>query len=291
MAKASCKAAVFRIFSALLGCAAQLLVTPAWAWGDDGHRAIGELAFRALTPGARAWVTEALSDPGYESLAEAANWPDSYARRFHEYDAMKPFHYVDVLASAPRYRRDRDCPRGCVVTALTQFIDLLGQPASLAERRRLIYWVSHLMGDIHQPLHIAHPDNKGGTATRIPFFDEPEKRSAHWIWDIGLIERRPVRALPRPGATQRPAYVVLADELEEALEPRERRLWSAVTAPEAIANEGLVLARRYAFLMPSDRVELAYETSHWPIVEQQLQKAAVRLAVVLERSFRNNHPE
>ncbi len=78
---------------------------------------------------------------------------------------MKPFHYVNVDARAPSYQRERDCKNGCVVTALAQFIALLESddpPLSLAERRRAIYWTAHFMGDIHQPVHIAHPDGRGG---------------------------------------------------------------------------------------------------------------------------------
>jgi len=288
MAKALRKAALFRLTPALLGSTLHFVALPARAWGDDGHKAIGELAFRSLSPGARAWVSEALSDPGYESLADAADWADSYARRFHEYDAMKAFHYVNVLASASRYQSERDCPTGCVVTALTQFMELLEQPAPLGERRRLIYWVSHLMGDIHQPLHIAHPDGRGGTSTRLAFFDDPEKRAAHWIWACGLIERRPVRVPAHPDEPQSSNYARLADELESDLKPKDKRLWATITGPEAIANEGLSVARRYAFSTPSDRVDARYEATRWPIVEQQLQKAGVRLAVVLEQAFQDS---
>src|SRR5262245_13542434 len=118
------------------------------AWGDEGHRAVGELAFRLLSEPAQRAVREALPDTGYDSLAEAATWPDTYARRFPEFDPMKPLHYVDVDPRAPSYDRERDCPAGCVVTALAQFLSLLEShdpPLSLAERRRTIYWVAHLM--------------------------------------------------------------------------------------------------------------------------------------------------
>ena len=192
---------------------------------------------------------------------------------------------MNVEASAARYERERDCPNGCVVTALGQFIDLLAQPSlSLSERRRCLYWVAHFMGDIHQPLHIAHPDNKGGTATLLWFFDAKDKRSAHWIWDVGLMERRPppTPALAESIKTDQPAYRAMADELAAELTPAKLRAFQHTTTPEALANEGLNLARRSAYLKASDRVDDAYETSRWPLVKQQLQKAGARLAAVLE---------
>ncbi|MES1184912.1 MAG: S1/P1 nuclease [Myxococcales bacterium] len=274
----------------LFGSAVALVAPKARAWGDDGHRVVGELAARYLSPAAQAAVSEALTEPGYESLAEAATWPDTYARRHPEYDPMKPFHYVNVDAKAPSYRRERDCPNGCVVTALAQFVALLESPEpalSLAERRRCIYWVAHFMGDIHQPLHIAHPDGKGGTATLLGFFEVPDKRSAHWIWDFGLIERRPP---PAPSvadavASDQPPFRALADELAAELTPAARRVFERVTAPEALANEGLLLSRRAAFLTSQDHVDGAYEKARWPIVKTQLEKAGVRLAAVLNHAF------
>jgi hypothetical protein len=256
------------------------------AWGDEGHRAIGELAFRLLSETAQRRVREALTDPGYESLAEAATWPDTFARRFPEFDAMKPYHYVDVDPRAPRYDRQRDCANGCVVTALTQFMSLLespDQPLSAGERRRAIYWVAHLMGDIHQPLHIAHPDNKGGVSTLVWFFDAKDKRNAHWVWDNGLIQQRPRADPPRPDSD--PPYRALADELLSSLTPGDRVRFARTTDPEAIVNEGLSLSRRNAYLQSGDHVDAAYEKSRWPIVRVQLQKAGVRLAAVLEKAL------
>ena len=217
-----------------------------------------------------------------------ATLPDTYARRFPEYDPMKPFHYVNVDARAPIYDQKRDCPFGCVVTALEQFMALIESkdpPLSLSERRRAIYWIAHFVGDIHQPLHIAHPDGKGGMGTWVKFFEAPDKRYAHWVWDVGLIERRPPRSGPISSNTDQPAYRVLADELGLGITAEKRRSWKRVTSPEAVANEALLLARRYAYLQSTDHVDKAYEDSRWPIVEGHLQRAGVRLAAILERAF------
>lgn len=274
----------------LLGAALALLAPSARAWGDDGHRVVGELAWRRLSPTAQAAVAEALTERGYESLAEAATWPDTYARRFPEYDPMKPFHYVNVDAKAPSYQRDRDCVNGCVVSALTQFIALLESkepPPSLTERRRDIYWLAHFMGDIHQPLHVAHPDARGGTLTLLAFFEAPDKRSAHWIWDFGLIERRPALNVATGDgvASDQPVFRTIADELTAELTPAKVRAFQAVTSPEAIANEGLLLSRSYAFLKSTDHVDATYEKTRWPIVRTQLERAGVRLAAILEHAL------
>ncbi len=275
------------VYVPLLALAAALVTPPARAWGDEGHRVVGELAFRYLSSEAQARVQEALTDPGYETLAEAATWPDTFARRHAEYDPMKSFHYVNVDAKASRYQRQRDCPHGCIVSALGQLVTLLESrdpPLSLAERRRSIYWIAHFFGDIHQPLHIAHPDGKGGGATRLAFFDSKEKPNAHWIWDIGLFERRQPESAP-DSASAGPSYVRLAEQLARSLEATQRRAYQRTTSPELIANESLLIAQRYAFLRGEDHVDEAYAKTRWPIVAQQLQKAGVRLAAVLENAL------
>lgn len=275
----------------LFGAALALVAPKALAWGDDGHRAVGELASRYLSEPARAALAEALTEPGYETLADAATWPDTFARRFPEYDPLKPFHYVNVDARAPRYSRARDCGQGCIVTALEQHLALLGSddpPLTLSERRRSVYWIAHLMGDLHQPLHVAHPDARGGTRTMLRFFDAPDRRSAHWIWDFGLIERRPPPSSKTSDAvaTDQPVYRALADELAAELTPAKVREYQRTLSPEALTNECLALSKRYASLSSSDHVDATYEKTRWPIVKQQLQRAGVRLAAVLDRALR-----
>jgi hypothetical protein len=272
----------------LVGASVVAFTPGARAWGEDGHRAIGELAYRYASPEARAALREILTQPGYETLADAATWPDTYARRFPEYDAMKPFHYVNVDAHAARYSRARDCATGCVVSVLEQHLALLQSdepPLSASERRFSVYWVAHLMGDLHQPLHVAHPDARGGTRTMLKFFELGEPRSAHWIWDYGLIDRRPPPSAVTwdAVATDQPSFRALADELAAELTPAKLRDYRRTLAPEAIANESLALAQRYAF--DAGPVDAAYETARWPLVARQLQRAGVRLAAALDRAL------
>jgi hypothetical protein len=263
-----------------------LLTRPALGWGDEGHRAVGELAYRHLSPRARQAVDEALTEPGYTSLAEAATWPDTFARHHSEYAPMASFHYVNVDSRATSYLASRDCPNGCIVSALSQFIGLLSSSSlSLSERRYAIYWTAHLMGDLHQPLHVAHPDGKGGNLTLVSFFDMPEQRKAHWVWDTGLLERRPLAGAPTSGATSEDALRALVAQLDASLTASQARAFQRVTAPESIVNEVLGVSRRWSFLATGSRVDAAYEASRWPIVALQLEKAGARLAAVLNRAF------
>jgi hypothetical protein len=100
-----------------------------------------------------------------------------------------------------------------------------------------------------------------------------------------LIEQRPPAAGAPADAPPAPGFRSLADRLQGELSVARRRAFERVTSPEALANEALTLSRRYAFLTSTDHVDAAYERTRWPVVAEQLQKAGVRLAAVLERAL------
>jgi hypothetical protein len=263
---------------------------PARAWGDDGHRVIGEIAAHYLEPRAARAVQDCLTEADFSTLADAATWADVYARRVPTYAWANPLHYVNVAPDAARYVESRDCPNGCVVTAIRRYRALLGEPGvDLAARKRrqeALYFLVHLVGDIHQPLHVAHPDGRGGNATLVPFFGESKK--AHWVWDDGLLLRGPKEsaagAASSGAATQR-RWEELAFALRLAIEPAQRVVWQKDLDPEHWANESLALAKQHAFLKVGQAVDAAYVATRWVVVRRQLQKAGVRLAAVLNATF------
>jgi hypothetical protein len=49
----------------------------AWAWGDQGHKVICEIAVRLVQPGTRAEIQKLISnDDRFGSLSDACTWPD-----------------------------------------------------------------------------------------------------------------------------------------------------------------------------------------------------------------------
>ena len=76
-----------------LTIAAAILFTPilASAWGNQGHRIVGQIADSYLTPKARAAIKKIL---GNESIALAGNWAD-FIRSDDNYKYLTTWHYVD----------------------------------------------------------------------------------------------------------------------------------------------------------------------------------------------------
>jgi hypothetical protein len=265
-----------------------LATLPAHAWGNDGHRIVGDIAWHFLKPKTKAAVQDYLTDRNYSTLADAATWPDTYARNFKKYNYLKTLHYVDIQPTATSYLASRDCPRGCVVTAIDKYVGILASEddnVSWKARQQALYLVSHFVGDIHQPLHVAHPDMNGGGATQVVFFGQSVK--AHWVWDTGLIGKIEQPSSPSSDrdddATSESLWQDLSYSLWSEITPDQVTAWQKATSSKDWANESFAIAKQQAFLKANDTVDQSYVTSHTATVRQQLQKAGVRLAAVLNR--------
>ena len=263
-----------------------LWATPVVGWGHDGHRIVGEIAWLELPRDVRARIEALLPSAPYDSLAEAATWADRYARRHDRYAWLAELHYVDVPWDAAGYDDRRDCARGaCVVAAIDRFRERLGDESEDEEDRRLaLYMLAHLVGDVHLPVHVSHPDGHGGNRTYVQFFGENKK--IHWVWDSGLLARR-LRWVAGDG----PAWRSLAHELHAALVPAERAALRAERAAASWADESLALARGDALAIGADDVIGDDDLRAAAVViDARLTAAGVRLAAALESALATTAP-
>ena len=177
-----------RIRNILLKVVATLLLltlTPsAFAWGPTGHRVVAEIAQRHLTPAAQTKVSKLLDG---RTLADVANWPDDL-RSDTRYDKYKVLHYATVKNGLTSYRDSEKARCGDLVVAIDAFTAFLrtnsretlftvkaltdktdgtGQGACNSQETEPISSASalsflvHLMGDLHQPLHVGGTDLGG----------------------------------------------------------------------------------------------------------------------------------
>jgi nuclease S1 len=89
----------------LLLCWSQARPTVLHGWGGQGHRLVGQVAARHLSPKARqqvAWLLEK------QSLADVASWAD---QQVSDHVQTSWWHYLNIPPTATGYDRDRDCPR------------------------------------------------------------------------------------------------------------------------------------------------------------------------------------
>jgi S1/P1 Nuclease len=253
----------------------------AWAWGDTGHKVICEIAFRLAQPDTRAAVRRLIrSDSEFDTFADSCVFPDHPRKR-------APEHFINLPRDSHGLTSD-ECPGTdkCVLTAILNDSKVLASRAEKAADRLIaLKFLGHWVGDIHQPLHVSFEDDRGGN--QITVHGECS-RNLHSTWDNCLVENA-------VGTDVADA----ATDLTDAITPEMKTRWTA-SDPRDWANESFALAEAvrtgYCIMHEStcDRpdgsdvtVNAAYLEANDPVVKEQLQKAGVRLARLLDIAFGN----
>ena len=170
-------------FALLLATASRAL-----AFGEVGHQVIAALAQDMLTPKAKTQVRSILAAANgggsNVDLAKVAVWADMIRGLRPE---TRAWHFVTLQIGDPGYNPAvTDTPN--VVTALERQRALLCQPnADRYVREEALKWVIHLVGDLHQPLHVGEDHDKGGNLAMVKLNRRSYK--LHAIWDDVLLQR------------------------------------------------------------------------------------------------------
>jgi len=156
--------------------------TPAaLGWGPAAHRAAADLAERRLCESAREEIRSLL---GEESLAKASVWPDTI-RADPRWKHTADWHYADIGDDEP-IGRLRHGDHGRLLPAIDDQLAILFDPgADRTARREALRFVAHLLVDLHQPLHIGRPSDRGGNTVEVRLGEK--QISLHQAWDSGLL--------------------------------------------------------------------------------------------------------
>jgi hypothetical protein len=283
-----------------VGLAAFVLAAagPAAAWGDLGHKVTALIAYRHLTPAARARLDALLaSDPDpltAPDFASRATWADKYREGHRETAA---WHFVDIeidhpdLAAAcfdfpslaPGEPAGAGPAQDCVVDKVEQFEAELARPTTAqAERLLALKFLIHFVGDLHQPLHAADHDDRGGNCIGLSEPPDGHARNLHAWWDTGVVETL--------GGSARE----IARRLDARISPAQVRAWSHGN-PRAWATETFQVGARDAYALPSRPtcghpgsviLSTGYQAKAQADAAVQLEKAGVRLATMLNQALR-----
>lgn len=237
---------------------------PALAWSGFGHRLVGELAERQLSPEARAQVRELLRDEPEPTLAAIAPWADEI-RDQPAYDWSGPLHYVRINDPHCDYAGARDCVEGrCVVGAIERYARELADPAlDRARRVEALKFVVHFVGDVHQPLHSGHRDDKGGNRFQISL--DGEGTNLHSVWDYHVL------------ASAGRGFEAWVEQLDAERHPAEG------AAPEQWAEASCALTNGEGFYpRRPGKLPAGYLERERPLAQRRLREAAAELARILE---------
>jgi hypothetical protein len=305
--------------------------TPAFAWGDKGHRTVGHVAQLHLRESTLTHINQILR--GGETLASVANWADTVKRKTFSPTATHPdpdtqhflrqnrnrsnrsWHFVDLPLDCPGY----NCQGFTTSTDIVHMINLCvsklrGGNVPQFTRRNALRMLVHLVGDLHQPLHVGvgfiNVEGANGTIeivrapAEIRLHDFPHdvggnkllitganSSNLHSYWDGDLVDdARGTKSVPAFAAS-------LRDEV--AQQPGWNATGAVNTWAAQWATDSLRVSGTHAYNTirivseviiddePSYNVTRAagYGTDNLPVVKTQLAKGGYRLAKMLEAIF------
>lgn len=254
------------------------LASPAFAWGQLGHRLVADLAQDELTPAARRQVDALLEGEKEPTLAGIANWADQI-RGTELGKATSKWHYADIAEhGCGQYDAARDCPKGdCVIEAIRRQAAILADRSQPVDaRRQALKFVVHFIGDVHQPMHAGFSRDKGGNTVqvRIPTADGGDRGgNLHSLWDSGLIEKTGLDEAAYLAKLK--ALPVVVDVPARALPPQS----------PAWAQASCRIATRPGVYPADPKIGPDYVATWTPVVDEQLRRAGTHLAQVLNAAL------
>ncbi|MFM7017778.1 S1/P1 nuclease [Flavobacterium sp.] len=153
-----------------------------FAWGEKGHEIVAEIAFNQLDKKTKGILLSYLDGM---TIEQAATWMDDI-KKDHSYDKLKPLHYVNF----DKGEEVKDICCDNIIAALSATIKDLKhyKDFSREEVKTKICYLFHLIGDLHQPLHVGYGSDKGGNTFQVNF--NSKGTNLHGLMDYGIIENR-----------------------------------------------------------------------------------------------------
>ena len=247
----------------ILILAISCITLSALAWGATGHRVTGHIAYKHLSKKTRLAMQRIL---GQQSLAMAATWMDD-VRSDSLYDMYEDWHWV-TIEDNETYDQTKKNPKGDIIYALERIItELKSKKLSPKEEAERLKMLIHLIGDIHQPLHVGRAD-KGGNDVKLTWFGS--NSNLHTVWDSGMIDGT------------RLSYTELAESLYKP-SATEVKAWQS-TSIRDWAKESIGY-RKQVYDIGNSKLGYEYQYRYFSIVRDRLAQAGVRLAGLLNEIY------
>ena len=286
-----------------------LLPTFLFAWGDEGHEIVGVIAYARLTPPVRSKVDALLAadrdDLTAMDFVSRTTWADKFRDSDRSttkvrYAATRNWHFVDIeIASgnvesacgghpklAPGTPVSAGPANACLIDKIDQFIiELRNTSTAKSEKILALKFLLHLIGDLHQPLHAADNKDRGGNDVPVVYDGRTIPDNLHSYWDNRLVQYL--------GNDPRLAGVSLNKQITQAKAVE----WSKGT-PTAWAKGSFGQAKNVVYNFAgqpkfidehgakSVRLDTAYDNRALAVVREQIAKAGVRLAAVLNEGLK-----
>lgn len=262
----------------------------AFAWGPTGHRVVGAVAEKHLDPAVAVQIQKILKG---QTLSKVSNWSDEIKSEPETYSHTYNWHYTDWKDED--HNHDETHSSGKLMTAIKEQMAVLkDDDSSMDSKNFALKFIVHLIGDLHQPLHVGNGLDQGGNKCRVTF--HKKEMNLHQLWDEAMIEFTQL------------SYTELANYVGQGRTKEEYQSWKGGTPLDWARESKVLRAQVYpADVNPSDKPislkqycrsdiviaqedmpKLSYEYSYKfvPIVEKRLYQAGLRLATMLNQALK-----
>jgi len=241
------------------------------AWGMLGHRITAEIADAYLSSKARKKIKAIL---GNESLAMASTWGD-FIKSDPSFSFLNSWHYVNLPENLNYDQMLSTLRADTTPNAWNKLHFLINEvkkrQLTQTEKQLYLRLIIHIVGDLHQPMHVSRAEDQGGNRIYVQWFGQ--RSNLHRVWDNQLI------------AFQELSYTEYAKAINFI--SREQRRTLGDQPIEAWVYESYqISARLYSEITePNINLSFRYNFDHVDLLNQQLLKGGVRLAALLNNIF------
>jgi hypothetical protein len=235
-------------------------------WSKTGHRTTGEIAQQNLSRKAMKAIDKLLKG---QSLALVSTYGDEIKadRKFKKFSA---WHYVNFPADK-KYGDVEPSESGDLITGIEKCIEIVKDENSSDEDK--VFYLKllvHLVGDLHQPMHVGRIEDKGGNDIQLQWFKKGT--NLHRVWDSNMIDDYGM------------SYTELAESLPR-LNKTQKKFIQQGTIYDWVEESQDVANTLYDSVEVGEKLFYRYSYVWWGTVESQLQKGGLRLAKILNEIY------
>ncbi len=243
-----------------------LITLPIFAYGPTGHRIVAAIAEKHLSCRAKRAIKKIL---GNTNLVLASTYADDI-KSDKKYNYAYTWHFVNIK-QGETYAESKKHPKGDMITAYNKSVKTLkNKNATMEEKRFALRFLIHLVGEAHQPLHVGRPEDRGGNDIKVKWFGK--KSNLHRVWDDNMLE------------FYKMSYSELAENMPK-ISRKVRKQWQKGNIMTWIEEIRPITDKVYLSAKPNENLRFRYMYDNFGILKQELHKAGVRLAGVLNEIF------
>lgn len=236
-------------------------------WGKTGHRAVGAVAETHLTGKTKRKIAKLLNG---QSEAFVSTFADDI-KSDKRYKDFYTWHYVNMPLDQS-YAESKKNENGDLVTGIDYCKTIIKDKNSSDDDKAFyLKLLIHLVGDLHQPLHVGREEDRGGNDIKVQW--QFKDTNLHSVWDSKMIDEFGM------------SYTELASNADYLTKEQIKNIQKGTIIDWV--NETQQIAKTvYASVEEGDNLRYEYSYLHFEMVRTQLQKGGIRLAKVLNDVFK-----